>query len=134
MTRTCKKCRGTFPLTLEFFPRHARNAAGLDIRCRKCKAEGERLVARLKKTAPTKPHRCDLCEKIPPDGNLHLDHDPIREKFRGWLCKECNMGLGFFGDNLLGTFRAVVYLGRYEITRITGKLLTTWKRFCRLKE
>ena len=112
---------------MEFFPRHSRNAAGLDVRCRKCKAEGERLVARLKKVAPKKPLVCDLCGKVPSDGNMHLDHDPIREVFRGWLCKECNMGLGYFGDNLMGTLRAASYLGQYELKKILTNILTTLK-------
>lgn len=39
-----------------------------------------------------------------------VDHDHVTGKFRGWLCNNCNVGLGMLGDSI-GTLRdAVSYL------------------------
>jgi hypothetical protein len=51
---------------------------------------------------------CECCARMRP---LLLDHDHETSQFRGWLCRECNSGLGFLGDNLEGVGRAFQYLG-----------------------
>ena len=38
-----------------------------------------------------------------------LDHDHETNLFRGWLCDDCNLGIGKLGDNLEGIMRAVKY-------------------------
>jgi hypothetical protein len=43
---------------------------------------------------------------------MHLDHDHVTGKFRGWLCGACNRGIGMLGDNLAGVMRAAAYLQR----------------------
>ena len=43
-----------------------------------------------------KPDHCEICHRSSP---LVADHDHQTNKFRGWLCRTCNMGLGMFGDN-----------------------------------
>ena len=39
-----------------------------------------------------------------------FDHDHETQAFRGWLCKNCNTGLGKLGDNIAGLERALRYL------------------------
>lgn len=39
-----------------------------------------------------------------------FDHDPETHTFRGWLCQNCNTGIGKLGDNLEGLLEAVRYL------------------------
>jgi len=51
--------------------------------------------------------RCDLCST---PSKLILDHDHRTGKFRGYLCLNCNLGLGKLGDNLESLKRAVAYL------------------------
>lgn len=46
---------------------------------------------------------------------LSLDHDHTTGKFRGWLCGDCNRGIGLLGDNLEGVRRALAYLETVEI-------------------
>ncbi len=58
--------------------------------------------------APPPGTPCGCCERARP---LLLDHDHRTNMFRGWLCRECNSGLGFLGDNLEGVGRAFQYLG-----------------------
>ena len=43
-----------------------------------------------------------------------LDHDHVSGEFRGWLCKQCNTGLGNLGDDLDSLLRAVQYLGKQD--------------------
>ena len=53
-----------------------------------------RLLARLK------PKSCEVCG-IPESELkevLHYDHDHNTGQFRGWLCKGCNLALGFSRD------------------------------------
>jgi hypothetical protein len=57
------------------------------------------------------PESCECCGKKC-SYRLHLDHDHISGKFRGWLCAGCNVGLGYFGDNEDGLTKAMAYLCR----------------------
>lgn len=65
--------------------------------------------------APTHaaPARCECCGGLPNGkGTLHLDHDHVTGRFRGWLCYRCNMGIGLLGDCVHGVACAVDYLLR----------------------
>jgi hypothetical protein len=62
---------------------------------------------------PTRPQppTCEICSR--PEiraQSLSLDHCHKTGKFRGWLCSNCNTGLGKFDDNVTGLRRAVAYL------------------------
>ena len=60
-----------------------------------------------------KPIKCECCGKIPKSEKIYLDHDwniSGPEAFRGWLCNNCNIGIGKLGDNLDGVMKAVRYL------------------------
>lgn len=41
---------------------------------------------------------------------VRLDHDHTTGKFRGWLCNNCNLGIGKLGDCEAGVIRALNYL------------------------
>ncbi len=56
---------------------------------------------------------CECCQK-PVYRNWQLDHCHDTGNFRGWLCKQCNTGLGNLGDNLQSLHLAVEYLKRAE--------------------
>ena len=86
-------------------------------RCKMCAIleNRERSLKRSRKNLPEPtrpcPEACELCGKIPNDGQrLHLDHDHVSGQFRGWLCAECNSSLGHFGDSLFGIEQAAAYL------------------------
>jgi len=59
---------------------------------------------------PRKPEngQCAICDRIP--DMLVLDHDHATGAFRGYLCRECNLGLGKLGDNLESILKVVAYL------------------------
>jgi len=56
-----------------------------------------------------KPELCECCGTLPA---THLDHDHETGKFRGWICGNCNRGIGQLGDNVQGIMRAMSYLTR----------------------
>ena len=56
---------------------------------------------------------CECCGK-PVYRNWQLDHCHDTGDFRGWLCKQCNTGLGNLGDTLQSLKLAVEYLERAE--------------------
>lgn len=64
--------------------------------------------------------RCDCCSKI---AKLVIDHDhvledlgfPGDETFRGWICYQCNNGIGNLGDDVAGVQQALNYLKRKKL-------------------
>lgn len=71
----------------------------------------KKLKQRERKAGRKMPDFCDLCSSARPLNKLlHWDHDHITGKFRGWLCSKCNLGLGYFEDNIQGLQRAIDYL------------------------
>lgn len=61
--------------------------------------------------------RCQICGEPPGKLNLALDHCHASGKFRGWLCKGCNTGLGMFKDNPALLRMAANYI---EIAELIG--------------
>lgn len=62
--------------------------------------------------------RCDICGEVgvPNRANrefgLCVDHDHATGAIRGFLCSNCNSGLGFMRDNSEIIAKALKYLGR----------------------
>ena len=54
-------------------------------------------------------NQCAICF-IPIGYESAVDHDHLTEKVRGLLCKSCNLGLGFFKDNIIFLSNAISYL------------------------
>jgi|SRR5271155_197318 len=74
------------------------------------------VLSRMKKkfgVVPTRPmpDRCECCGRLPMgQPSLALDHCHSTGVFRGWICMNCNQGIGKLGDNLDGVLRAARYL------------------------
>ena len=74
-------------------------------------------IARYQKSHPNRSHgkgfshlrgkQCEICGTA---DNLCGDHDHKANKFRGTLCRTCNVGLGMFQDKIALLFKAVEYL------------------------
>jgi len=108
----CKECHRRLPLTA--FTTHTPRSDGayyLRKICRECHTlvEAEHWI--VTKNAPPKPDHCDCCgtKKI-----LQGDHIHGTTIFRGWVCRNCNTGIGSLGDTLEGVLRAAVYLEKYK--------------------
>jgi hypothetical protein len=55
--------------------------------------------------------RCAICsEPLVPGPKTHLDHDHKTGQIRGFLCRPCNLGLGFLRDSPERLARALDYL------------------------
>ena len=52
---------------------------------------------------------CECCGK---NARLNLDHCHITNKFRGYLCRECNLAIGLLSDDISGVRKAFEYLQR----------------------
>ena len=68
-----------------------------------------------KKATRAKPNRCEICGKLSSDLNvgLHFDHDHNTGEFRGWLCRRCNIVLGFVEDNVEILENLIKYLKKF---------------------
>jgi hypothetical protein len=90
------------------FPRHKHFKDNLDSRCRHCIKRHTKIRNKLKKKAPEKPQLCECCKTSPK--KWCLDHDHEDNSFRGWLCDQCNTGIGKLGDNVDSIINALEYL------------------------
>ena len=57
---------------------------------------------------------CGACKIHMSDTNrgwLCVDHDHVTNKVRGFLCEDCNSGLGLIGDNLESVKNMMRYFG-----------------------
>ena len=55
---------------------------------------------------------CDVDLTTLPYKERHLDHDHQTKFVRGWLCSNCNLGIGKFKDNPKALRQAADYLER----------------------
>ena len=127
-TRVCTSCGVRHPLTEEFW--HLRSN-GTDHKvylrtCAACRRKAINHLYNLRKdnVLPEDKEHCDCCGKHYTEWfedhhvrgrrnrGFHLDHNHITNEFRGWLCPNCNKGIGMLGDDLRGVLMAVEYLKR----------------------
>jgi hypothetical protein len=55
---------------------------------------------------------CRVCKKTPEENKqrLAVDHCHDTGKVRGLLCSTCNLGLGYFNDNIQLLTEAILYI------------------------
>jgi hypothetical protein len=108
----CKECHEILPVTAYtkkgISTMRSDGAHFLRKTCRQCRTVLNREMRAARKSAPPKPEHCDCCHKK--EEKLQADHVHGSTAFRGWPCKDCNTGIGLFGDNLKGILQAAVYL------------------------
>lgn len=114
-SKECLYCKTKKPLS--HFAKHSGHFDGHDGRCKVCCRKRVKEVKKIRRTAPPITTTCQCCGKQTKYQNDHykptklcLDHNPLTKKFRGWLCKECNMAIGLLGDDLKGVQNAIDYL------------------------
>ena len=119
--KTCSQCNITKSI-LEFSPN-----SGAKHRRSKCRACDRILLNQRKKfkhLTPPKNHVCPICKRDETtckgkggqkSGTWCLDHNHNTGEFRGWLCHDCNRGLGNFKDNTTMLESALEYLKNAEI-------------------
>jgi len=118
-TKKCIYCNKERPLNQYW--KHPTRYDGLDGRCKPCIKERTNILKEIKKNAPPAPNECEICGSAP--GSIEnykkfalcCDHNPITNEFRGWLCQNCNKGLGILGDDFKSISKAFNYLKRHEL-------------------
>ena len=87
--------------------------------CDTCKARLNKERYEVRKIAPPKPQDGDNCwacgkpvwkEKDGIKNSWQCDHEHGKIKFRGWICKPCNTGLGKVGDSPETVIKVLYYL------------------------
>ena len=80
-------------------------------RCKPCIVEADSILRTLKKQnpQPAAGTPCACCGRI---DKLFCDHDHATGKFRAWICRNCNSGIGLLGDSEAGLRQALAYLER----------------------
>jgi len=106
-SRICKKCEVT--KKIEDFPYFSTSGAGRKNSCKKCNTKLAQIRNKLRASNP-KPEDniCLICKSQ--HKKLVLDHDHATNRFRGWLCNDCNSALGKFNDDIEILNRAIFYL------------------------
>ncbi len=59
---------------------------------------------------PEKGTPCEICGAT--NRKLVWDHDHATGEFRGWLCGNCNSGIGLLGDSIEDLYNAVNYMAK----------------------
>jgi Recombination endonuclease VII len=77
----------------------------------KARAKGRKAQGVPEPTRPC-PALCECCGSPPIDRALCADHNHKTGKFRGWICRLCNIGIGNFKDNPDTCAKAAEYLRR----------------------
>ena len=113
--KICSRCgllKSLFDVSKRSATRHGVVTAYLKTRCTDCTKHARRQRTKLHKIFSNPPPGtpCECCEGV--SRILVLDHDHNTGAFRGWICRECNSGLGKFGDNVEGLRMACEYLER----------------------
>lgn len=110
----CIECLESKPLS-QYHTYAYTTMSGVFRRCKPCYRVHANILSNLKQQHPYPRGNpvCDCCGVHDELGKLHLDHDHKTNKFRGYLCRSCNTGVGSLGDNIEGLQRALTYLRKH---------------------
>jgi ssDNA-binding Zn-finger/Zn-ribbon topoisomerase 1 len=125
-TSVCVKCNIEKPLR-SFSFREPKVGKSYRSECKKCSGLKNKLREDLAKKHP-KPevtdYSCPICKKSEVELKSNnrwndrsvwaLDHNHDSKTFRGWLCNNCNIGLGKFYDKVENLERAITYLREHK--------------------
>jgi hypothetical protein len=100
--KQCTNCGEWKPHTKTYFETRKSSIPGkscnLRNTCKECRSKEKKIISKARKSQdpPKIDQPCSICESVE---SLVLDHDHKTEKFRGWICDNCNKMLGMAGDN-----------------------------------
>ena len=84
-------------------------------KCRGCVNEDLQIITKLKEQHPSPPPGtpCMCCGRV---DKLFIDHCHVSNKYRGWICRQCNCSIGGLGDDEAGLQKALDYLKRCKLS------------------
>ena len=107
-TKQCRKCGEHKPLHM-FSTFSVSGSEGRRNTCKSCSNEMAKIRHKLKRSYPVPPPgRCPVCDKQ--TNHWVLDHCHTTSEFRGYICNDCNLGIGKFDDNPNIIYKAWRYL------------------------
>ena len=106
-TKICKDCKKE--KTIDKFIKADGQHRKPRNRCKECNNFHSKIRTKLrKKFDPPSSGRCKIC-KVETDKWV-LDHCHKSKTFRGYICKDCNSGIGLLKDSSLVVIRCLIYL------------------------
>lgn len=126
--KLCRSCNEV--LAIDNFSVNKSTSSGLEYACRQCKSGKSRETYKAS-PKPTRSHlrarygisteiyeemfksqdgKCSICHNYFPE--LNVDHCHSTGEVRGLLCHNCNIGLGWFKDDIEALRSAIKYLVR----------------------
>lgn len=122
--------------------KHIKTSSNSTSYCRPCRLYHAKILSVLRKTNPTpteEDYCCNICGKQEKDISAHfgkhgvkktvwrLDHDHDTGEFRGFLCDNCNVGVGKFGDDPETILNALRYVKTNNgIAEMSDQHLAEW--------
>ena len=108
--RVCTKCEEEKDIKLFHVPYYKSDGSPSHSHtCKECKKKFSSVVSSLKKIHPKpKDSKCQCCDDF--TISLVLDHDHKTDKFRGWVCTNCNQALGKLKEDVETILKAAEYL------------------------
>jgi hypothetical protein len=70
---------------------------------------------------------CKICTR--PMSQPCYDEDPVTRKFRGWLCHDCNKGIGHFRDDPISLLAAAKHVSSKMVIKVTWTVLLFFQIF-----
>ena len=109
-----KKCRACKQIKqIEEYPLFSTSEAGRKNTCRECSNRLKVLRKKLRdENPPPISGNCPICGTF--TEHWILDHCHFSNEFRGYICNNCNLGLGRFNDDVLLLKSAIKYLDDTE--------------------
>ena len=109
LKKPCRRC--LFDKNIEDFPFFSTSTAGRKNTCKECSNELSQIRAKLKsQNPPPQAGPCPICRRH--TEAWVLDHSHFTSRFRGYICNDCNLGLGKFNDDILLLYSAIAYLAK----------------------
>ena len=117
--RKCSKCDRVLPETKEYFSKNQSTNTGGDKyfrpECKLCtsraaKGRKEAYKRAGKPQTPPMGTPCHNCKRTDSKKPLRFDHCHKTNRFRGWLCDNCNRAMGMLGDTPEDLRRAARYM------------------------
>jgi hypothetical protein len=107
--KICRSCK--IVKDIEEYPFFSTNEAGRKNTCKECNKQLALLRKKLRgDNPPPIAGKCPICKNH--TENWILDHCHFNNTFRGYICNNCNLGLGKFNDDIELLQEAVRYLSK----------------------